>query len=142
IAPEKGKWRNQYDRIDSYIRYYLGTEKVEDEEFTSNYIPLRDGPYGGEGIETLSFYTEQKMTHDITTYTGSLGDNMADLEFYYLDRPYVLGTEGPRTFDCSGLIIFLYKELGVELPWRYLAHDFYKYATPVAKNDLQRGDLG
>lgn len=33
-----------------------------------------------------------------------------------LGRPYVYGAEGPNTFDCSGLMQFVFSQVGISLP--------------------------
>lgn len=33
-----------------------------------------------------------------------------------LGKPYVYGDEGPNTFDCSGLMLWVYGQLGIKLP--------------------------
>lgn len=33
-----------------------------------------------------------------------------------LGKPYVYGTEGPNTFDCSGLVTFIFAQIGLKLP--------------------------
>ena len=49
---------------------------------------------------------------------GSAGDNSA-ANSYACSRigcPYVWGAEGPDSFDCSGLVTWAYRQLGIELP--------------------------
>ena len=53
--------------------------------------------------------------------------------------PYVYGATGPNSFDCSGLTSFSYKAAGLTIPRTSKAQS--TYGTPVAKADLQPGDL-
>ena len=53
--------------------------------------------------------------------------------------PYVWGAAGPSAFDCSGLIVWAYKQLGVSLP--HSSATLSTMGTPVAKAALQPGDL-
>jgi cell wall-associated NlpC family hydrolase len=57
----------------------------------------------------------------------------------YLGVPYVWGGAGPNGFDCSGLVAYVYAQIGVSLP-HHAASD-YSLGTPVAQSDLQPGDL-
>lgn len=53
---------------------------------------------------------------------------------------YVWGAEGPNTFDCSGLTMYVYKNgAGVSIP--RTSRDQAKAGRYVAKSDLQPGDL-
>ncbi|SDC76836.1 Cell wall-associated hydrolase, NlpC family [Geodermatophilus telluris] len=52
---------------------------------------------------------------------------------------YVYGATGPDTFDCSGLTSFAYKAAGISIPRTSSAQS--TFGTPVAKADLQPGDL-
>ena len=53
--------------------------------------------------------------------------------------PYVWGAAGPSAFDCSGLVAYVYAQVGVSLPHNAAAQ--YGYGSPVAYDDLQAGDL-
>ena len=56
-----------------------------------------------------------------------------------LGKPYVYGATGPNAFDCSGLVGWAYKQIGVSLPRTSAAQS--RVGTPVAKSDLRPGDL-
>ncbi|MGH7881863.1 MAG: C40 family peptidase [Candidatus Dormibacteraceae bacterium] len=52
---------------------------------------------------------------------------------------YEYGAVGPNTFDCSGLVLWAYKQAGLTLP--RVANDQAKAGSPVAKDQIQPGDL-
>lgn len=52
--------------------------------------------------------------------------------------PYIWGAEGPGTFDCSGLVLWAYRQAGVGLP--RVAFDQARAGTPVVSG-LLPGDL-
>ncbi len=56
-----------------------------------------------------------------------------------LGDEYVYGAAGPDTFDCSGLVMWAFAQVGVSLP--HSAAEQMGYGTPVAESDLQPGDL-
>ena len=56
-----------------------------------------------------------------------------------IGAPYRYGGAGPDTFDCSGLVTYAHREVGIPVP-RTAAQQFAA-ATPVARKDLRPGDL-
>jgi cell wall-associated NlpC family hydrolase len=60
----------------------------------------------------------------------------------YLGVPYTWGGASPMTgFDCSGLVQYVYAQLGIELPHNTVAQWTSPNAVPVPRNQLQPGDL-
>jgi len=53
--------------------------------------------------------------------------------------PYVWGAVGPNAFDCSGLVMWAYKQQGINLPRTSAAQS--KVGTPVTRSQLRPGDL-
>lgn len=56
-----------------------------------------------------------------------------------LGKPYVFGGAGPNSFDCSGLTMMAYKQIGINLS-HYVPNQ-YSASRRVAKSQLQPGDL-
>jgi len=56
-----------------------------------------------------------------------------------LGCPYVWGAAGPRTYDCSGLVMDAYAHTGVRLP--RMTYDMIRVGTPVDRADVRAGDL-
>lgn len=70
----------------------------------------------------------------------TIGDRAAALAEHYLGVPYVWGGASPATgFDCSGLAMYVYAQLGIALT--HYSGSQYHEGTPVAPNELQPGDL-
>ncbi|MCR5809252.1 MAG: peptidoglycan-binding protein [Clostridiales bacterium] len=60
-----------------------------------------------------------------------------------LGKPYVLGGTGPDTFDCSGLVYYCLRQMGINIG-RLSAAGYSVYngwTKIVSEDDLQRGDL-
>ncbi len=70
---------------------------------------------------------------------GGLGDKAAELARQQLGTPYVFGGHDPRGFDCSGLVYYVYGQLGVGLP--RTAESQFSRLPQVSKEGLQPGDL-
>ena len=57
-----------------------------------------------------------------------------------LGKPYVWGNEGPDSFDCSGLVQYIYKNaLGKNIP--RVSADQSKFGQAISRDNLQPGDL-
>ena len=69
----------------------------------------------------------------------SHGGSVVDIAMRYLGVPYVWGGASPSGFDCSGLIMYVYAQVGVSLP--HNAAMMYGYGSPVSISELQPGDL-
>jgi peptidoglycan DL-endopeptidase CwlO len=57
----------------------------------------------------------------------------------YLGVPYVWGGASPSGFDCSGLVMYAFAQVGVSLPHSSYAQ--YGMGSPVSRDQLQPGDL-
>nr|WP_190859605.1 NlpC/P60 family protein [Actinomadura sp. RB99] len=56
-----------------------------------------------------------------------------------LGSPYVWGAAGPTTFDCSGLTMWAYKQVGINLP--HYTGSQWNAGTHVSESQMQPGDL-
>ncbi|MCW2963962.1 MAG: hypothetical protein JWO17_1214 [Actinomycetia bacterium] len=63
----------------------------------------------------------------------------ATIAMQYLGVPYVWGGSTPAGFDCSGLVMYVFAQLGISLP--HYAAAQYGFGTPVPPDQLQPGDL-
>jgi cell wall-associated NlpC family hydrolase len=56
-----------------------------------------------------------------------------------LGDPYVWGAAGPGQFDCSGLVMWAYAQVGIALP--HYTGSQWNSGVHVSRNDLEPGDL-
>src|SRR4029078_11200053 len=71
---------------------------------------------------------------------GSLGSRAVRIALQYLGVPYVWGGAAPLTgFDCSGLTMYVYAQLGIHLT-HYTGSQFYEGAR-IPPWALKPGDL-
>ena len=67
------------------------------------------------------------------------GSRVVSIAMSYLGVPYVWGGASPSGFDCSGLVMYSFEQLGVSLP--HSSYAMWGYGTPVAQNQLEPGDI-
>lgn len=68
----------------------------------------------------------------------SLGAEIVAEAQKFLGVPYVWGGASPAGFDCSGLVQYVFGQLGISIP--RTASQQYDVGTAVSKNALQPGD--
>jgi peptidoglycan DL-endopeptidase CwlO len=71
--------------------------------------------------------------------SSTLGGQAVAIAEQYLGVPYVWGGASPSGFDCSGLVMYVYSQLGVSLP--HNAASQYASLPHVPTSDLEPGDL-
>ncbi|MDO5397108.1 MAG: NlpC/P60 family protein [bacterium] len=83
------------------------------------------------GTPTLDFLT--------SVQASEMGQKIVNEASKYLGVPYVWGGTTPSGFDCSGLVQYVLKNLGIDIS--RVTQTQCKEGVPVAKGDLQPGDL-
>ena len=83
------------------------------------------------------------ITTSVNNNTESINPNMdkaIKLLKEQVGKPYVWGANGPDSFDCSGLVRYIYKNaLRKDIP--RVSEDQSKVGQAVSREDLQPGDL-
>lgn len=96
---------------------------------------LRRQAYGASG-ESGGSLEPVACPAELTTGKGAIAAKTACQQ---IDKPYVWATAGPKTFDCSGLMLYAWGKAGVTLGhftgWQW------DETKPVSRSQLQPGDL-
>ncbi|MDR1657876.1 MAG: C40 family peptidase [Deltaproteobacteria bacterium] len=71
--------------------------------------------------------------------SSGLGMELAKSAHQYIGVPYVYGGRSPKGFDCSGLVWYVYRQHGVELPVSSAKQA--RVGKKVDKDELVPGDL-
>lgn len=88
--------------------------------------------------------SDTNQTHRKHAYTSQdnpdrLGARAADVAAQLLGKPYRYGGNTPAGFDCSGLVQYSYRRVGVEVP-RSTGEQLQETRS-VERDELQKGDL-
>jgi len=67
------------------------------------------------------------------------GDRVAELARTQVGKPYGWGGTGPERFDCSGLALYVYRQLGVALP--RVSLEQASTGVHIERSELKPGDL-
>jgi cell wall-associated NlpC family hydrolase len=67
------------------------------------------------------------------------GNQVVQIAMSYLGVPYVWGGSSPSGFDCSGLVMYSFAQLGVSLP--HSSYAMWNYGVAVPEDQLEPGDL-
>ncbi|MEV6349490.1 NlpC/P60 family protein [Actinoplanes sp. NPDC051851] len=73
------------------------------------------------------------------TYTNDKGGRAAQKACDLIGKPYVFGSEGPNSYDCSGLTKAAWASVGVSL--EHYTKDQWNSTKAVSRSELKPGDL-
>ncbi|WP_045877322.1 C40 family peptidase [Pseudofrankia sp. DC12] len=73
------------------------------------------------------------------TGATTIGEKAVYLASLQAGKPYVYGAEGPYSFDCSGLVQYVYRQLGKTLP--RTTDQQFAATIRIARGSEQPGDL-
>jgi cell wall-associated NlpC family hydrolase len=90
--------------------------------------------------QAMAVYTStgQYPNYSIPT-ANTVGAEALQYALTKVGDPYVWGAAGPSQFDCSGLVMWAYGQLGISLP--HYTGDQWNSGLHVSRNALEPGDL-
>ncbi|NLE73357.1 MAG: hypothetical protein GX604_01815 [Actinobacteria bacterium] len=71
--------------------------------------------------------------------SSGIGGRVVEVAMQCQGVPYVWAGESLSGFDCSGLVTYVFRQVGIELP--HFAAWQFRYGQSVARSDLQPGDV-
>ena len=78
-------------------------------------------------------------TPEATVAPPSTHGGVVGIAMQYLGVPYVWGGASPSGFDCSGLIVYAFAQIGVSLP--HSTYALWGMGVPVSQSQLAPGDI-
>lgn len=95
-------------------------------------------PAGVPGFSSIVHATAQDSCGNTYCYPGP-DCGVVEIAMQYLGVPFVWGGASPSGFDASGLVMYVYAQVGVSLPHSVVAQ--YDAGTPINYDELVPGDL-
>lgn len=99
-----------------------------------------------DGSNYKKYYAAaRQMVAGVTSGSGACGPVSADAKGViaearrHLGKPYVWAASGPDSFDCSGLMMYVYAKAGIQLP--RTAAQQYAWSKKFPRSQAQPGDL-
>jgi cell wall-associated NlpC family hydrolase len=89
--------------------------------------------------KALEIYRKTGSYPPIAINGRSLGVQALRIAMTKIGDAYVWGGAGPNVFDCSGLVMWAYAQLGISLP--HFTGDLWNSGVHVSRAQLQPGDL-
>lgn len=121
-----------YLKISAYTTYFGTATKAALVKFQKKAGITADGVAGSKTL--IRLYSSSAPKYMMK------GEEVVAKAKQFLGCKYVYGTAGPSTFDCSGLVYYVYKTyFGVTLPRS--SQDLTKAGTGVALKDAKPGDI-
>lgn len=80
-----------------------------------------------------------KASSSYSAPKGAPHSRVVAIALAQLGKPYRWGADGPDAFDCSGLTMYCYAQIGIYLPHSSAAQ--YDCGERISRDDLKPGDL-
>lgn len=137
VASASDAKRKAIEDAMSKVNADVDRKKADDEAEYARMQALAERESVTSGIHGI--VPNQSPSDPKTTGKGD-GDSVVDYAMGFIGRPYVWGAEGPDSFDCSGLVKYVFSKFGVSLP--HYSGAQMSAGEPVASlSDAKPGDI-
>ena len=89
--------------------------------------------------QAMAVYDKTGKYPNIHVAGDSVGVQALRYALTRVGDPYVWGAAGPSSFDCSGLVVWAYAQIGISLP--HFTGDLWNSGEHISRADLEPGDL-
>jgi cell wall-associated NlpC family hydrolase len=74
-----------------------------------------------------------------STGSSSRASSVVRIADSQIGKPYAWGAAGPSAYDCSGLVMWSFRQVGVSLP--HSSHAMFGYGHSISRSSVRAGDL-
>ncbi len=90
--------------------------------------------------QAMATFEQTGQYPDINIPTANtIGEQALEAALTRRGDPYVWGAAGPGAFDCSGLVVWAFAQVGITLP--HYTGDLWNSGVHIPRSDLEPGDL-
>ena len=142
ISEDAGWTKVKVGEYEGYIASTLLSDTKQEETVTSRSSGIRqeEAVSSDTSSESAETSTVSNATNtNSSSAVATTGSAVVEKATAYLGSKYVYGGTSPSGFDCSGFTYYIYKQFGITLNRTAAAQ--YSNGVPVARSDLQLGDL-
>ena len=142
ISEDAGWTKVKVGEYEGYIASTLLSDTKQEETVTSRSSGIRqeEAVSSDTSSESAETFTVSNATNtNSSSAVATTGSAVVEKAKAYLGSKYVYGGTSPSGFDCSGFTYYIYKQFGITLNRTAAAQ--YSNGVPVARSDLQLGDL-
>jgi peptidoglycan DL-endopeptidase CwlO len=129
------------DKQTKHFRQLLGSLTAQQRRQRARALALAEAQARAQ-LTPAPAKDQQHRTHPVAPPTGPVSAEVAKVIQFaeaQIGKPYSYGSAGPGSYDCSGLAMASYAQVGIHLP--HSAAEQYNYGTHVSYSQLQPGDL-
>ena len=90
--------------------------------------------YANTTVGAFTLSPSAPFSQPASPYAGA-----ANVALQFLGTPYVWAGASPSGFDCSGLVVYAFQQVGVSLP--HSSYALWNEGVPVSTSALEPGDL-
>jgi peptidoglycan DL-endopeptidase CwlO len=103
-------------------------------------IQQRENFFNSQAFDQAEqIYAQTGQYPDISVSGDSVGVQALKWALTRIGDPYVWGAAGPSSFDCSGLVMWAYAQVGISL--EHFTGDQWNEGEHVSRDQLKPGDL-
>jgi peptidoglycan DL-endopeptidase CwlO len=103
-------------------------------------IQVRENRLNSAAFSKATAIFEQTGHYPVQAVRGdSIGVQALRKALTRIGYPYVWGAAGPHAFDCSGLVVWAYHQIGISL--EHFTGDLWNEGEHIPRSELEPGDL-
>ncbi len=136
VEAQVGREQRLYDSVKSQLQHLLAQQHVR--QLAAARLAAAEAAAQSAQAADNGFGVSASIGTASVAPPSRYGD-VVGIAMRYLGVPYSWGGSSPSGFDCSGLVMYVYAQVGVSLPHYTGAQ--WSYGVPVSRSDLQPGDL-